>query len=123
MIYVTVGSLGFITPLLSEATKEHIVWRSWVAHVEYFVRLMQISFTLEGLQVLEEKIIHAHTLFLQIPEFAKLWLPKHHFSLHFVEDIRRFGPARFYWCMRFEAKNQEFKKAALTGNFKEVPSE
>ena len=32
-----------------------------------------------------------------------------------------FGPPRGYWCMRFEAKNQEHKAAAKTGNYRDVP--
>lgn len=121
MIHISVASLGFLGPLLSDDAKKHTVWLSWVAHIEYFVMLMQTSFTQNNLDVLQQKIIYAHKLFLKVPEFTQLWIPKHHYALHFVEDMRRFGPARFYWCMRFEAKNQEFKKAALTGNFKEVP--
>lgn len=99
----------------------HPVWLSWQAHMDYFLRLLQVSYTEHDLQVLEMKIKEAHKKFLEVPEFADLWLPKHHFTLHFPDDIRRFGPPRFYWCMRFEAKNQECKRAACTGNFHDAP--
>lgn len=121
MIQVVSASVELMGCLMTPAQKEDPVWLSWLAHVDYFVCLMQTSFTEQQLDELDRKIIHAHTLFLGVTEFQQLWLPKHHFALHFVEDVRRFGPPRSYWCMRFEAKNQEFKKAALMGNFRNVP--
>lgn len=109
-----------IEELLNNEQKAHPVWQSWVAHVDYFLELMQVSFTDASLSVLEAKIVRAHKLFQAVPEFDKLWTPKHHFSLHFVEDIRRFGPLRHVWCMRFESKNQEHKRAARTGNYRDA---
>ena len=36
--------------------------------------------------------------------------PKHHFFLHLPLAIFMFGPMKVWWCMRFEAKHQYFKK-------------
>ena len=44
--------------------------------------------------------------------------PKHHFLDHLVVDIYRYGPARGYWCMAFEAFNAIVKRAANKSNFK-----
>lgn len=120
VLHFVVASVELMGQLMTADQRENIIWQSWIAHVDYFMRLMQTRFTDEGLQHLESSIIHAHKLFQKIPQFSLLWLPKHHFSLHFVEDIRRFGPLRFIWCMRFEAKNQEHKAAAKLSNFHNV---
>ena len=61
----------------------------------------------------------AQTLFIQL--YPHLWKPKNHFAQHIPADIKRFGPPRTYWCMRFEAKNQEHKRAAKTGNWRDTP--
>ena len=33
-----------------------------------------------------------------------------HYLVHVPEQLRQFGPLRFHWCMRFEAKNGFFKQ-------------
>lgn len=121
MLHLVMSSVELIGQLMTVEQREHVVWRSWVAHVDYFLRLMQHQFEEASLRRLESSIVRAHKLFQQVPQFQKLWMPKHHFALHFVEDIRRYGPLRYIWCMRFESKNQEHKKAARTSNFHNVP--
>lgn len=117
MMHLVCVSIPLMSQMMSPSQCKHSVWKSWVAHVDYFLRLLQTEFSERDLQRLETKIKKAHKAFLNVPEFDKLWLPKHHFALHFVDDIRRYGPPRFYWCMRFESKNQECKRAAATGNY------
>eukprot|EP00327_Prymnesium_parvum_P007073 CAMPEP_0182801520 /NCGR_PEP_ID=MMETSP0006_2-20121128/2999_1 /TAXON_ID=97485 /ORGANISM="Prymnesium parvum, Strain Texoma1" /LENGTH=261 /DNA_ID=CAMNT_0024926853 /DNA_START=803 /DNA_END=1588 /DNA_ORIENTATION=- len=55
-----------------------------------------------------------------VPEYHLLWKPKNHFAVHIPTDILNFGPPRGYWCMRFEAKNQELKRSAKNSNFADV---
>lgn len=121
MLQLVVSSVELMGQLMTDVARQHPVWLSWVAHVEYFLMLMQTSYTQDSIKKLRECIHKAHKLFVAVPEFKRLWVTKHHFSLHFPDDILRFGPPRFYWCMRFESKNQEHKRAAKTGNFKDVP--
>lgn len=121
MLHLVTSSVEMIGQLLSDEQQKHPVWLSWIAHVSYFLRLMQTAFTDAELDDLEQSIKQAHAMFLAVPEFRRLWLPKHHFSLHFAEDIRKFGPARFYWCMRFESKNREHKKAAKMSSLRNIP--
>jgi len=121
MLHLVTSSVELMGQLMTSTQKQHTVWKAWVAHVNYFMQLMQMSFTVDELGDLRKKIVDAHQLFLSVSEFQKLWSPKHHYSLHFVTDILRFGPPRFYWCMRFESKNKEHKNAAKTGNFRDVP--
>lgn len=121
MLHFVTSSVALMSStIMTQLQQQHLVWRSWVAHVDYFLRLLDTEFTEHGLNVLEGQIKHAHRLFLAVPEFQGLWLPKHHFALHFPSDIRNYGPPRFYWCMRFESKNQECKRAARTSNFFDV---
>ena len=52
---------------------------------------------------------------------ADFIIPKMHFMVHYAEFIRLLGPMRNYWCMRFEAKHQYFKKVATSINcFKDI---
>lgn len=46
--------------------------------------------------------------------------PKMHYLLHLPNQIRRFGPARNHWCMRYEGKNSFFKRNKLR-NTKNIP--
>lgn len=123
MLHLVPSSVELIGQLMTEQQKQHDVWRSWILHVDYFLLLLQVSFTTASLELLQQRIIIAHQAFLAVPEFNKLWTPKHHFSLHFVEDIKRFGPPRFYWCMRFESKNKEHKMVAKTCGFQNIPGD
>ena len=36
-------------------------------------------------------------------------IPKFHYMLHYVEEIRRHGPLRLLWTLRFESKHLELK--------------
>lgn len=38
--------------------------------------------------------------------------PKLHYLLHYPRLTSQYGPLRYLWCMRFEAKHQYFKKLA-----------
>jgi hypothetical protein len=49
-------------------------------------------------------------------------IAKVHFVTHYPELMRRNGPARNYWCQRFEGKHLYFKRLALrASNYKNVP--
>ena len=47
--------------------------------------------------------------------------PKFHFLIHYPKLIAQYGPLKYIWYMRFEAKHQYFKKLASVGkNFKNI---
>lgn len=92
MMHLVCVSIPLMSEMMSPLQCNHDVWKSWVAHVNYFLWLLQTDFSETDLKRLESKIKQAHKAFLKVPEFDKLWLPKHHFALHFVDDIRRYGP-------------------------------
>lgn len=48
--------------------------------------------------------------------------PKLHSMIHIPNQIRQFGPPRYYWCFRYESKNAPFKKIMRrNSNFHNVP--
>ena len=96
-------------------------WTAWLAHVKYFSAMMQPSFTDSSIRRLDGLIYHAQKLFLKISDYSSLWKFKNHIVQHIPYDIKLFGPPRFYWCMRYEAKNQEFKKASKLSNYQNMP--
>ena len=67
---------------------------------------------------LEEAVVQAQVAFDQVPEFAGLFIIKHHFSLHSAHDIREGGPPRHRTALMFENKLQWVKRAAKRTNFK-----
>jgi hypothetical protein len=92
----------------------------WSAHVQYFTAMMASTFTDASIAALDGMIFRAQELFLAIEAYSSLWKPKNHFAQHVPNDIKTFGPPRTYWCMRFEAKNQEHKRAGKMSNFRDV---
>jgi hypothetical protein len=100
--------------------KSTAVWRCWCLHVHYVAALLQHSFTAVSVLAIDNLIMQQQELFLQIPQYEELWKPKNHYVQHMPLEILRFGPPRGYWCMRFEAMHQFFKKAAKNSNFKDA---
>lgn len=85
-------------------------------HWELLILLLQIVNILfspvvsEGMTVyLKHLISDHHKLFKQLFPTVNL-LPKHHFMLHYPRSIRKIGPLVHFWCMRYEAKHNFFKK-------------
>jgi len=121
MLQFVIHSVEILRPLMSNAAQASPEWKAWVAHIKYLQALMKMHFTIETIRQLDELIIDAQRLFLDIENYAGLWKPKNHFAQHFPSDILRFGPPRGYWCMRFEAKNQEHKRAGKLSDYRSVP--
>ena len=121
MLQFAVNSLEILRPLLPAAARTSAEYAAWVAHIKYFQLLILRRFSDESISRLADLIYDAQTKFLAIQAYSLLWKPKNHFAQHFPLDIKRFGPLRGYWCMRFEAKNQEHKAAAKMGNYRDVP--
>ena len=47
--------------------------------------------------------------------------PTFHYIIHYPSIIRKLGPLRSLWCMRFEAKHQYFKRISQRiFNFKNI---
>ena len=108
-------------PLLPARALNSPEYAAWTAHIQYFQCLIARRFSDASIARLAQLIYIAQSKFLQIKAYELLWKPKNHFAQHFPLDIKRFGPLRGYWCMRFEAKNQEHKRAAKMGRWVDVP--
>ena len=77
-------------------------------------------FTDESIQYLQMKIQdHRHMLQEVFPDFTLR--PKHHYTEHYADLIRCYGPLVHLWTMRFEGKHRFFKRVVHdTQNFKNV---
>ena len=98
-------------------------WKAWAAHADYFAEMMQWRFTKNSVYQLDAKIRRAQKLFKKVRNYRPLWKPKNHFVQHIPRAITKFGPCRLFWCMRYEGKHQEFKRASRLGNFHNVPNQ
>ena len=85
--------------------------KKWIT----FLKLIQITFlctnpyvSVETIQDLRNLIECHHISFCAEYPKASI-LPKMHFLSHLAKQIQRFGPSKFHWCMRFEAKHAFFK--------------
>ena len=93
----------------------------WLDHVKYLNLLMQHSITIEQISEIDRLITkHQNGLKALSKVYPNIWKPKHHYVNHFPLDIYHFGPPRNYWCMRFEALNQVFKKIAVGGSYRDT---
>ena len=69
---------------------------------------------------IENLVADHHSLFLRLYPEEHL-TPKFHFLTHYGEAIRRCGPLRSLWCMRFESKHQLAKRVGdLSNNFRNI---
>ena len=122
MMQFALHSVEMLRPLVAaQSAESHPIWKAWIAHTQYFQAAMKTSFTTHEVHQLDKLISKSQSLFLAIPEYSALWKPKCHFAQHIAPDIFMFGPPRCVWCMRFEAKNYEHKKAAKLGNWLDIP--
>ena len=70
--------------------------------------MFAFHFSMTDLLTLDRLIFRHHVLFLDVHAYrlAGIWMPKHLFTQNTPLDILLYGPARYLWCMRFEAMNQ-----------------
>ena len=112
----------FIVPLLEPLITDKTcqIWTCLKLHARLVTLLLLPSFSTADLEQIQSLIIkHAELAAKVHPKLAKK--PKWHMSLHAVAEIRRFGPPRSTWTMKFEMKHQQLKKALSLFNFKNVP--
>ena len=120
MLSFVLHSTELMRPLMSPEGLERAEWKSWVMHVRILASCLTRSYTEETIAALDRLIFDHHSAYLAIPHYGHLFKPKFHFVQHIPQDIRNWGAPRDVWCMRTEAKNQEMKKAAKKGNFRDV---
>lgn len=78
------------------------------------------SITAEATLYLKHLIAEYHTAFMQLYPDRNL-KPNHHFLLHYPRAIRKIGPLKQFWTMRFEARHNFFKQLShVVCNFKSI---
>lgn len=106
-----------LTTILDGSSAQSAPWHSWLQLVKVTVLTLKYSYTMAEVKQLDQSIIVHQRIFTSIPEYELLYKPKHHFTTHLPQDIIEYGPLRHFWCFRFEALNQLFKKIAQGSNY------
>ena len=106
---------------MTDAMRAHPAWLSWTLLVDLFGLCVQHKLSLKDVERLDDLQLEYHAAFDQVPEYAGLKRPKHHFLAHLCQDVWRYGPPRGYWCFGFEGFNRVIKSGARTGNWSNAP--
>lgn len=97
------------------------VWTFYAVMRELVDTVFAPMVSLALIHRIETLITHHHIKYLELWPEENL-TPKMHILLHYGEAMRRNGPLRVLWCMRFEAKHQIAKKVGdLSNNFCNPP--
>lgn len=83
-------------------------WKLICILVEIIDLLLLPRFDEQDLKTLSIKIESHHKLYISL--FGSTLKPKFHYFLHYENMIRKLGPAKFYWCFRFESKHRQLKE-------------
>lgn len=81
-------------------------WKLLVLLIEIVDLLFDSSFSTFDLDKLQNVIKTHHQLYILLYGDLK---PKHHFLVHYPSAIKKCGPLKFVWAMRFEAKHKDAK--------------
>ncbi|XP_047139727.1 uncharacterized protein LOC105845782 isoform X2 [Hydra vulgaris] len=113
LFYFLTFLIGDRVPINNKHWKLYLLLRDIVDYLMCY----KISRTvLSYLQLLVESFVQT---FVEL--YPGKLTPKLHFLLHYPRLIADYGPLRYLWCMRFEAKHQYFKKlAGAVRNFKNI---
>jgi len=133
-----VHSVSLLADLVPTDHHDSVYWRSWLLHHQILCMVLATEFTLEEVRshnyylyrhhphppayaqvkLLDVTIYSHHTLFLTIPEYYDMWVPKFHFVQHIPIHILLFGPPRLYMAFMLETKNGIYSRAGEHCNFK-----
>ena len=113
--------LAILLPIMvgSFVPRDDENWGCFILLLRILAITMAHSISNTQVDVLSALIKDHHSTFSQLYPLVSL-PPKFHFLVHLPDIIRRFGPPRAYWCMRFEGKNRLFKDM-IGHNFKNIP--
>jgi len=83
-------------------------WASWQALVAMTDLALSHSLTISAVAKLDRLIWDHDVAFLSVNAYieAGLWKPKHNFMQLLPLEFLHYGPARNFWCMRYEAMNK-----------------
>lgn len=92
------------------------VWEYFCTLRSLVDSLIQKSFCMSELKIIEENIFWHNALFVSV--FKKQLKPKHHFLIHYPECMLKNGPMSLCWGMRFEGKHRLLKMLANVNSSK-----
>ena len=103
-------SLARIFPIImGEKLKNNDFFLDFLEILNIFRYLMGDSFNTTSLEKLKTQIDNYLKNFKKLYDEEKI-IPKQHFLIHYPSIVRKFGPPKLYWTMRFEAKHSYFKR-------------
>jgi hypothetical protein len=111
-------SAQVLEPILTPAMRAHPAWKCWLKLVELYSHVILHKFSVELIVKIDDLQLEYSALYDEVPEYAGLKRPKHHFISHLAPNAYRFGPPRGYWCFGFEAFNKVMKSGARLSNKK-----
>jgi len=108
--------------IASYVPKNNKNWILFTEMLEIIDMLFQNEFNDADLQVLDRKIQAHHKLYVSL--YGPTLKPKHHFLVHYPTAIRKCGPPKLSWVMRFEAKHRNSKSylSSITSRIAECRS-
>lgn len=92
--------IGDLIPI----NNEH--WRLFTILLQIVDLVLKSQFSSDDLTNLENLIQNHHLTYIRLYGSLK---PKHHFLVHYPTAIKKCGPLKHIWGMRFEAKHKEAK--------------
>lgn len=92
--------IGDLIPVGNEA------WELLLLLLDIISLLFKSEYSYSELDDLESLVLKHHSMYIKLFGALK---PKHHFLVHYATAIKKCGPLKYLWSMRFEAKHKEAK--------------
>jgi len=102
-----INTIHFLPLCIGDLIPSHNdYWKLILILLDIIEMLFKPDYTTKDLDYLKQLVGEHHKLYIDLFGALK---PKHHFLVHYATAIQNFGPLKFLWCMRFEAKHREAK--------------
>lgn len=85
--------------------RNDVIWKFMIILLELIEFILKPSFLDTEIVYLRSLIKKHHETYIKL--FNSLLTPKQHFIIHYPQVIKKFGPLKPLWTMRFEAKHKE----------------
>ncbi len=123
------SSLSDVLPLILSqncSSETNAYYANYLLLLEIVSSLKCYSFSETDLVLLETNIQTHNTAFVSLysnrVESGSIITPKLHALIHLPQQIRMFGPPRYFSCYRYESKNAPFKKIMKRNcNYRNIP--
>lgn len=103
--------LKFFGLMVGDLVPEHDpVWEIYLSLREILDIVMANTITSELTNSLDVLVSEHNSLFIDL--FKEKLKPKFHFLLHYASVMRKVGPVRHIWSMRYESKHRQSKMTA-----------